>query len=407
MAESATATPVIEAPATTATATVERPSKPAERGVAKSERLISLDVFRGITIAGMLLVNNPGNWGAIYGPLEHAAWNGWTPTDLIFPFFLFIVGVSMTFSFAKAMEQGASRSTLLQKSLKRAALIFLVGLLIHGFPHYIANLPTLRIPGVLQRIAIAFALASIVVLYADIKGIVITIAALLFGYWALQTLVPVPGTGFAGVLKPSYDLGAWIDRTIFGTKHLWIESKTWDPEGLLSTLPAVGTALIGVLAGYWIRSNRTQNEKVVGLFVAGNIGLVLGIIWGQVFPINKSLWTSSYVIFTAGMACHFLAMCYYLIDVKGYRWWTKPFIVFGMNAIAAFFIASVGARSLNLIKVAGPAGAPIALKTYIFSNFYAPHFSPLNASLAYAITYDLVLLGILWLMYRRRIFIKL
>ena len=407
MADTVTVPPVIEAPATTATATVERPAKKTERGVARSERLVSLDVFRGITIAGMLLVNNPGNWGAIYGPLEHAAWNGWTPTDLIFPFFLFIVGVSMTFSFAKAIEQGAARGDLLRKSLKRAALIFLVGLLIHGFPHYIANLPTLRIPGVLQRIAIAFAIASIVVLYADIKGIVITIAALLFSYWMLQTLVPVPDTGFAGVLKPGLDLGAWIDRTVFGTKHLWIESKTWDPEGLLSTIPAVGTALLGVLTGYWVRSNRSQMEKVVGLFVAGNVAMVVGILWGYVFPINKALWTSSYVIFTAGMACQFLAMCYFLIDVKGYRWWTKPFVVFGMNAIAAFFLSSVGARTLNLIKVAGADGAPIALKTFIFRNAYVPYFSPLNASLAYAITYVLFWLGVLWVMYNRKIFIKL
>src|SRR5262245_2171527 len=211
MAEHATAQPVIEAPATTATAVVDKPApKVVERTAPKGDRLLSLDVFRGITIAGMLLVNNPGNWGAIYGPLEHATWNGWTPTDLIFPFFLFIVGVSMTFSFAKAMEKGARRSDLLKKSLKRAVLIFGVGLLIHGFPHYIQNLPSLRIPGVLQRIAIAFAIASIVVLYADIKGIVITIAALLFGYWFLQTMVPVPG-GFTGVLKPSMDLGAYID----------------------------------------------------------------------------------------------------------------------------------------------------------------------------------------------------
>jgi predicted acyltransferase len=408
MAESATATPVIEAPATTASATVERPAaRTGQRGVTRSERLLSLDVFRGVTIAGMLLVNNPGDWGAIYKPLAHALWNGWTPTDLIFPFFLFIVGVSMTFSFAKARENGAARGDLLKKSLKRAALIFLVGLLIHGFPHYIAYLPTLRIPGVLQRIAICFAIASIIVLYADIKGIVSTIAALLLGYWMLQTLVPVPDTGFAGVLKPSMDLGAYIDRAVFGTKHMWIESKTWDPEGLLSSLPAVGTALLGVLAGYWIRSNRSASEKLVGLFVAGNIGLVAGIIWGQVFPINKSLWTSSYVIFTAGMACHFLAMCYYLIDVKGSRWWTRPFVVFGMNAIAAFFLSAVIARSLNLIKVAGPDGTPIALKTLIFRTAYVPYFSPLNASLAYAITFDLFLLAILWVMYSRKIFLKL
>ncbi|MGH7470332.1 MAG: acyltransferase family protein, partial [Longimicrobiales bacterium] len=209
------------------------------------------------------------------------------------------------------------------------------------------------------------------------------------------------------VLQPAKDLGAFIDRAIFTSNHLWINSKTWDPEGLLSTFPAVGTLLLGTLVGYWIRSPRTQLDKTVGLFVAGNVGLVLGIIWNYVFPINKNLWTSSYVIFTAGMACHFLALCYWLIDVKGYRRWTLPFLIFGMNAITAFFLSSIGARSLNLIKVAGPTGEPIALKTYIFTNFYQSWLSPINASLAFAITYVLFWLGVMAILYKRRIFIKL
>ncbi|MGH7460373.1 MAG: acyltransferase family protein [Longimicrobiales bacterium] len=409
-------TPVIDAPATTVS-TVAPPSSvlpaKAQSGSARlpgpessSERLLSLDVFRGITIASMLLVNNPGTWGAQYAPLKHADWHGWTPTDLIFPFFLFIVGVSMTFSFARMLEKGLTRETILLKSVKRAGLIFLVGLLMHGFPSYIDNLPTLRIPGVLQRIAIAYLIATPIVLYTKVRGIVIAIAALLLGYWVAMTMIPVPG-GFPGVLQKGQDLGAFIDRAIFGTNHLWNQSRTWDPEGLLSTFPAVGSALLGVLAGYWIRSPRTQLDKTVGLFVAGNIGLVLGIMWHQLFPINKPLWTSSYVIFTAGMACHMLALCYWLIDVKGYRRWTLPFVIFGMNAIAAFFLSSIGARSLNLIKVAGPDGAPIALKTFIFNNAYQSWLSPINASLAFALTYVLFWLGIMTILYRRRIFIKL
>jgi predicted acyltransferase len=370
------------------------------------QRLLSLDVFRGMTIAGMLLVNNPGSWSHIYDPLEHAPWNGWTPTDLIFPFFLFIAGVSMTFSFARQLEQGASREQLLIRSAKRAALIFLVGLLLHGFPNYIANLPTLRIPGVLQRIALAYLMAAPIVLYARVRGIVIAIASLLFGYWILQTAIPVPGSG-TGILEKGRDLGAYIDRLVFTEKHLWASAKTWDPEGLLSTLPAVGTALLGVLTGYWIRSNRSPNEKTVGLFMAGNVGLLTGIMWNYVFPINKSLWTSSYVVFTAGMACHFLAMCYWLIDVKGYKWWTKPFVIYGMNAIAAFVLSGLMARMMNIIKVAGVSGQPIALKTWLYLNFYESWLAPINASLLFAITYVLFWLGIMTIFYKRRIFIKL
>ena len=380
-------------------------STPSARPEASSQRLLSLDVFRGITIAGMLLVNNPGSWSHIYAPLEHAEWNGWTPTDLIFPFFLFIVGVSMTFSYGRLLEQGADRRSLLFKSVKRAALIFLVGLLLHGFPNYIANLPTLRIPGVLQRIALAYLIATPIVLYTRVRGIVIAIATLLFGYWILQTTVPVPGSGI-GILEKGRDLGAYLDRMIFTTNHLWRQG-TWDPEGLLSTLPAVGTVLLGVLAGYWIRSGRSPTEKTVGLFLAGNIGLLVGVVWGWVFPINKQLWTSSYVVFTAGMACHFLAMCYWLVDVKGFRRWTKPFVIYGMNALAAFVLSGVAARMLNLIRVGGPEGNPIALKTYIYSNFYESWLSPINASLLFAITFVLFFLGIMAIFYQRRIFIKL
>ena len=243
------------------------PSTPPPLPTSTTKRLDSLDAFRGLTIAGMLLVNNPGSWGAIYPPLQHAAWNGWTPTDLIFPFFLFIVGVAMTYSFGKLIERGASRRDLLVKTAKRSALIFLVGLAIHSFPWWGYDYSHLRIPGVLQRIAIAYFFASAIYLYTSLRGQIIAIAALLIGYWAIQVMAPV-GNGLTSALKPGMDFGALVDRAVFGTNHLWQESKTWDPEGLISTIPAIGTALLGGLAGTWIRSNRTQLEKVVGLFVA-------------------------------------------------------------------------------------------------------------------------------------------
>ena len=375
-----------------------RPEKPA--------RLLSLDTFRGITIAGMLLVNNPGSWSHIYDPLEHAAWHGWTPTDLIFPFFLFIVGVSMMYSYGSALERGATQSELLLKSVKRAALIFLVGLLLHGFPNYIANLPTLRIPGVLQRIAFCYLVAAPIVLFTGVRGTIKAIAILLLGYWIAQTMIPVPGTGAMGVLEKGRDLGAFIDRAVFTSNHLWANAKTWDPEGLLSSFPAVGTVLLGALAGRWLRAPRSDSDKLVGLFIAGNVGLILGIIWHQVFPINKPLWTSSYVIFTGGMACHFLAMCYYLVDVRKYRGWAMPFVVFGTNAITAFFFSGIMARLMNMIKV-NDGGSEIALKTFIYRNGFESWLSPINASLAFAICFVLLWLGIMTVLYRRRIFIKL
>jgi predicted acyltransferase len=368
-------------------------------------RLLSLDAFRGITIAGMLLVNNPGSWGAIYGPLKHADWHGWTPTDFIFPFFLFIVGVAMTYSFAKLLERGANRRELMVKAAKRALVLFGLGLVLHGFPDY--DLATIRIPGVLQRIAIAYFIGTGIVLAVGWRGQAVTAAALLLGYWAIMMLVPVPG-GAAGVLDRGQDLGAYIDRAVFGTQHLWSASRTWDPEGLLSTLPAIASLLVGVLTGHWIRSGRTATVKVTGMLAAGAVGLLAGWLWGLSFPINKPLWTSSYVVFTGGWALLFLGACYWLIDVKGYRAWAAPFVVYGMNAIAAFFLSSLVARLLVFVLKVTPAdgGDPIALKTHLYQTFFASWLQPINASLAYALAYVIFWLGIMWLMHRRKIYIK-
>ena len=373
-------------------------------GPSAQGRLLSLDVFRGITVAGMLLVNNPGTWSAIYPPLAHAEWHGWTPTDLIFPFFLFIVGVAMAFSLVPAAERGAPRGRLMGKAAVRGAKLFGLGLLLAAFPYYNLDLAHLRIPGVLQRIGVAFVAAAALVLFLKPRAQAWATAALLLGYWAAMKLVPVPGFG-AGDLSKEGNFAAYVDRTLIGTDHMWASARTWDPEGPFSTLPAIATVLLGVFAGRWLRSERPAAEKAVGMFFAGNLALVAGLAWHAVFPINKALWTSSYVLFTAGMALNFLAMCYWMVDVRGYQRWSRPFLVFGVNAIAAFFLSGLMARILTLVRL--PATPePVTLKTWIFEGAFASWLSPVNASLAFALCFVLFWTGAMEILYRRKIFFK-
>lgn len=366
--------------------------------------MLSLDVFRGITIAGMILVNNPGTWGAIYSPLKHAEWHGWTPTDLIFPFFLFIVGISITLAFARRVETGNDQRDLILKVVKRSLIIFALGLFLSGFPYF--NLAEIRIPGVLQRIAVCYFFASIIFLKTSWRTQILIAVALLFVYWALMTLVPVPGFG-AGDLGKEGNLAAYIDRWLLGN-HIWKGGKVFDPEGLLSTMPAISTTLSGILTGHWLRSRRTQLEKVGGLFFAGACAVTVGWAWQSWFPINKSLWTSSYVIFTAGMALQLLAICYWLVDIKDYKRWAKPFIIFGVNALALFVFSGLLARLMTdkhwqLPRANGSMGN---LQTFIFDNLFASWASPINASLFYALVYILFWLLLMWLLYRKKIFIK-
>jgi predicted acyltransferase len=284
-----------------------------------SDRLISLDVFRGLTIAGMILVNNPGTWSKVYKPLLHAPWNGWTPTDFVFPFFLFIVGVAMSLSLTKRIERGDSKSQLYAKIVRRTLIIFTIGLFLSLFPEF--NFTEVRIPGVLQRIALCYFFASVIMVEANKKWQIGWTISLLAAYWILVKLVPVPGYG-AGVLEAKGSLCWYIDSNLLAG-HTWKGAPAlgFDPEGILSTLPAICIVMFGIFAGDWIRSNREQYEKVSGLFVAGIIGLVLAEILKGWLPINKNLWTSTYSIFMAGMALIFLAMCYWLIDIKGYKSW--------------------------------------------------------------------------------------
>jgi predicted acyltransferase len=399
---------------------------------APRERLVSLDVFRGLTIAGMLLVNNPGTWDSIYPPLEHATWNGWTPTDLIFPFFLFIAGVTTHLSLTARRARGDDEAAIRRQIIRRGALIFLLGFLVNGFPFFtwgdiagIAHPSFLqrvidrpahwRIMGVLQRIGLAYLCAALLSQGKTVKRQVVTIVVLLYGYWFAMTLLPVPGSSSRGQLvlgDPSRTMAAWWDRLLldwsrFGLgNHTWINSVTWDPEGIFSTIPAIGTAMLGNLAGQWIATKRPLPDRLNGMFGAGALGMMAGLMWNWSFPINKSIWTSSYVVFSAGMAAVAIATIMWIVDVQQMKRWTKPFVIYGMNPMVAFVGSGVMARCIYSIFKVTYDGKPIALETAIYQSVFASWLDPVNASLAFALTFVLFWFGILYVLYRKRIFFK-
>jgi predicted acyltransferase len=424
-------------------------------------RLVALDVFRGMTIAGMVLVNNPGTWSAIYPPLAHAEWHGITPTDYIFPFFLFIVGVAIPIALGKRIEEGVTGKVYL-KIVSRAALIFFIGLFMAAFPLfdfskpeipqfakivvmlamlailyfwltgktrepliglaalaaflaalYFAGYPlvftdfeTLRIPGVLQRIAGCYLITSFLFLRTNWKQLAIIGGILLLFYWLLMSIVPVPGCDVTTINDKACNLAAYLDRTVFGVNHIWRSAKVFDPEGILSTIPAIVTTISGVLTGLWLKSKRSELEKVSGMFFVGLILLVLAWCWNPFFPFNKALWTSSYVLYTSGLALCFLGFCYYLIDIKGYKAWTKPFVIFGVNALALFIGSGLMARMMGIIKVAGADGKEIGLQTWIYQTIFVPLADAKTSSAMYAVCFILFWLFLMWLLYRKRIYIK-
>ena len=331
------------------------------------KRLLSLDVFRGMTIAAMVLVNNPGTWDAIYPPFEHAEWHGWTPTDFIFPFFLFIVGISISLALGKRVEQSVKKDVYL-KIFRRAAIIFLLGLFIAAFPYF--KLYTLRIPGVLQRIAVCYLITSLIFLHTNWKQQTIIGFSLLLIYWILMTGFSVPNCEITTFNDKTCNLAAYVDRFVFGANHIWILGKVYDPEGILSTIPAIATAISGVLTGTWLKTKRDDYEKVAGMFFFGVILMAIGWCWNFFFPINKALWTSSYVVFTSGIALCFLGFCYFLIDIKNYTKWTKPFVIFGTNALILYFLAELTAKVLDLITVPTANGEGISLQGWIFNNIF-------------------------------------
>lgn len=366
-------------------------------------RLVSLDVFRGMTIAGMVLVNNPGTWDAIYPPLEHAPWHGITPTDFIFPFFLFIVGVAIPLALSKRIEEGLTRDVYL-KIFRRSLLIFLLGSFLHLFPYF--DFGNWRIPGVLQRIAVCYLITSLIFLHTNWKQLTIISVILLLFYWLLITIVPVPGCDLTTIDDKACNIAAYLDRTIFGLNHIWKQAKVYDPEGLLSTIPAVVTAISGVLTGIWLKTKRSDLEKVSGLFFFGLLLIVVGWCWNPFFPFNKALWTSSYVLYTSGLALCFLGFCYYLIDIKGYKTWTKPFVIFGVNALALFIGSGLMERIMGIIKVTGANGKETNLQDWIYTTVFVPLADDKTSSLMFAVSFILVWLFLMWLLYRKRIYIK-
>lgn len=368
-----------------------------------SSRLLSLDVFRGLTVASMILVNNPGDWGHIYAPLEHSSWNGCTPTDLIFPFFLFIVGVSIVFAMQTKAADASQHGKLITHIIRRAATIVLLGWFLALYPHF--DFHNMRIPGVLPRIGIVFGICGIIFVKTERKTQLILFWVFLIVYFLLMTFVPVPGTGYAN-LQPETNLGAWIDRTLIGNLHLWKESITWDPEGLLGTIPACATTLFGIFIGTWLkRKDKDESTKVAWLFSIGVGAVILGLLWDLFFPINKALWTSSFVLYCGGLATLGLAFLYWIIDVQGYKRFTRFFVVYGVNAITVFFLSAFIVKSLNRIHVTD-GNKKIGVTQYVFQHVFTPHLSPVNASLAWAICFVLFFWVILTWMYNRKIIIK-
>jgi predicted acyltransferase len=402
------------------------------RAISAPKRIEALDVFRGLTIAGMILVNNPGA-DAFYWPLGHAdelmsahpaGWypgkwwvdaNGWTPTDLIFPFFLFIVGTSMVLSFAARSARGDSRRLLAKHAVRRSAMILLIGYAIRILPNF--HFAHMRYPGVLQRIALVYLCASLITLWTSRRGRLLWIAGLLAGYYAVMRLIPVPECDPAAWMTQHCSLAGWVDRKLM-LGHLY--RPDFDPEGLLSTFPAIATTLLGVLAGEFLRGasppQRAKNgragdpasslsQKLLGLVIAGVAGMAAGYAWHLLFPINKPLWTSSYVLFTAGAACLLLALCRWLIEMRGQQAWARPFLWLGSNAILAYALSTFAAKLGAMIKVSDGVHA-VALQTWVYEHWFAPLAQAKNASLAFAICYLALWTLVAWVLYRQKIFVK-
>ncbi len=370
----------------------------------QSGRLLSLDFFRGTTILAMILVNNPGSWSHVYAPLLHAKWHGWTFTDLIFPFFLFIVGVAIVYAFSKKISTGAPKIDLYKKIIRRTLILFGLGLFLSGFPYF--DLSTIRILGVLQRIAICYFAASIIFLHTDWKGQLYWAIGLMLAYWAMMEWIPVPGVG-AGSYEKGANFAAYID-SMFLKGHMWSVSKTWDPEGIISTIPAIATTLLGILTGHWMRSQKSPIEKTLGLFISGNFLIFVASVWSWVLPINKNIWTSSYTVMMAGLALICLGFSYYFIDVRGgSKKWLQPSLVYGTNAITVFVLSGIFAKLLFLITFTVSDGSKISLKGWIYQNLYTSWLSDINASLAFAISFIVVMYLLMLILYKKKIFIKI
>ncbi|MFT7721254.1 MAG: heparan-alpha-glucosaminide N-acetyltransferase domain-containing protein [Roseateles sp.] len=374
------------------------------------ERVLSLDAFRGFAIAAMLLVNNPGDWNHVYAPLLHAKWHGWTFTDWVFPFFVFISGMAMTISLARRAQAGADKRALLLATWRRALVIVALGLLLNLIPAF--DLATVRLPGVLQRLGLCTLAAAPIVLWCGARGVALWAVGLMAAYTLVQLGLPVPdadGVVHVGVLEPGRDAGAWLDRLLLDG-HLWKQAKTWDPEGLLSTLPAVSSQLLGVLAGYVLASRRQAHEKTMAWMLWGLAALWLGqVLDAWLMPINKSLWTPSFVFTMAGWALVVFAVFHWLLDAMPQplaraRWarLLHPLVVFGMNALFLFALSGLLAKLLHTVKL----GDGRSLGRHLYQPLLDLGLAPENASLLHAIAFVLAMYAVAWAMYRKHWFVK-
>ncbi len=357
-------------------------------------RFDAVDALRGATIAGMIVVNDPGTWSAVYPPLLHAEWNGWTYTDTIFPFFLFLAGVSIALSFAQRSAQGAAAAGLFRHLVARAAVLVGIGIALNLAGFLAFHREHLRLPGVLQRIGFCVLFAGAIFLAGGRRAAAWSAGALLLGYWAVIA---------AGPLDPESNIGARVDHAVFGV-HTW--KPGWDPEGLLSTLPAIATTLFGVLAGERLRASAPIGAKIRALGAAGAAAGAVGLLWSRALPINKNLWTSSYAAFMSGLAALALAAFLWAIDGKGWRAWAAPFRWLGRNAIAAFTLSTLGAIALIGIRTVGPDGKPRSLWTTIHQTVFDRFADPRLGSLLFALSYLAAWTLFFGLLYRKRIFIK-
>ncbi len=354
-------------------------------------RLQSLDIFRGATIASMVLVNNPGG-EPIYAPLEHAVWHGWTFTDTVFPFFLWIVGVAMTLSTARRIERGEDKLHLLRHTFQRAVIIFLLGFLLGPLPNI--NWATIRIPGVLQRIAVCYLIAGIIFLYTKVRGQVLWIIGLNAVYWMLMTLYPTPGCG-AGSLTMDCNFARYVDSLVL-TGHMWRQTKVWDPEGIISTIPAISTVLFGILTGHLLRHWKEHADRLKWLLAWAAALLIAAQIMSIWMPYNKNLWTTPYAFLMAGLAMVLFAVWYWIADVQGKGRWFRFFEIFGTNAILIYVLSGA------LAKFASRSG----LHKWFYENVCLAIASPINASALYGLTNVLVLWIIAWALWKKRWFLK-
>ena len=376
------------------------------------ERLASLDAFRGFAIASMVLVNNPGDWAHLHAPLAHAPWNGWTFTDLVFPFFLFAAGVAMAISIDRRVKASGTEG-LVRDLARRAVVIFAVGLVLNLVPAFDPS--TVRIPGVLQRIALCILAAAPLAVHASRRAIVVSIAFLLALYAVLMLLVPVPGADgvvAAGRLEPGQDFGAWLDRHVLAG-HLWIQSRTWDPEGIVSTLPAIASLLFGVLAGRALPGARSGLAASGAMLAAGAAGIAAGMVLdAALMPINKNLWTVSYCVFMTGASLVTFAAFHAAMDTapsdavrRTARRLLLPLTIFGMNALFIFALSGLAARLLGTIRVGDEGGRGVTLKAWLYAPIRALPLAPENASLIFAVAFGLVMFAAAWFMWRKRWFV--